>query len=196
MKNTAFYSLLIHGIEKLYHKIAVIVLHKRMNRSHKPASQGVKSYGNDIKSPLLDFIDNVLVNDPDDSTTLSDNDIPTLNTTTNLKSPAKNPTGKPQIADKSNTEESSRQFKARTNGSELYPEIVNKLKQSIWDHIHATVRYARQGDKSTATMHTDIANSACKELAHHMDEEHYQAFIMTIAEHMNSLKPDQKEPVK
>jgi len=190
MKSTAFYDALIRAIEKIYYRISRIVLRKRMDGYHKPASQGFISHENNIKSPLLDYIDNVIVNNPGDSQTLNNNDGPVLNTTTHLDTPAKSQPDKPHAVDKRNAEQLSSHFKTRTNGHELHPEIVIKLEHSIWEHIHATTRYARQGDKYNARMHTDIANSACKELAHYMTDEHYQVFIQKIAEYLDSLKSD------
>lgn len=189
MKNAAFYNALIRKIEKIYNKISLIVLRKRMDGYHTQASQSF-NLANGIKSPLLDCIDTIIVNNQDDSRTPHNNDRPVLTTATNLNTPAKNHTDKPHVVNKRSAEGLSRHFKARTNGSELHPEIAKKLERSIWEHINATIRYARQGDKYNATMHTDIANSACKELAHYMTEEHYQAFVMKIEEYLDSLKPD------
>ena len=190
MKNTAFYNALIRGIEKVYKKISLIVLRKRMDGYRKQESQSFNSYANDIKSPLSDCVESIISNKQDEPGTRHNNDSSILNTTTSQNSPANSHADKPHVADKRNAGEFSRHYKERANGSELHPDIAKKLEHSIWEHIHATIRYARQGDKFNAAMHTDIANSACKELAHYMTGEHYQEFIMQIEEHLASLKPD------
>jgi len=191
MKDTAFYNALIRGIEKVYSRISLIVLRKRMSGYQKQPLQSTNLNASDIKSPLLDYIDNIIVDHRDDSITPDDNDRPVPDTTTNQNRPTKKYTDKPHIINQRNAEELARHYKATENESELYPEIAKKLQHSIWEHIHATIRYARQGDKSNAAMHTDIANSACKELAHHTTDEQYQAFIMKIGEYLDSLKSGQ-----
>lgn len=188
MKNTEFYNALIRGIENVYRRISLIVLRKRMDAYHKQTSQNFKVFSNDIKSPLLDCIGNIIDNDQNSSQSPSNKDKNYPNVTTNLNTISKNHTSQPHEVDGSNVEELKRHYQSRTSGAWLYPEVVEKLEHSIWEHIHATIRYARQGDKDNATMHTEIANSACKELAHHMTEEHYQEFIMNIEGYLDSFK--------
>ena len=189
MRNTAFYNALIRSMEKLYKRVSLLLWHKRMDGYHESASQGHRSYRNGIKSPLQDCIVNIMANSPGDAQTNPGNDRPVPTTTTNTNTDSKANAGKKQVVNEGKAENLSGLINERTDGSELYPEIVTKLEHSIWEHIHATIRYARQGDNYNATMHSDIANSACKELAHYLDEEHYQAFIIKIEEHLESYKP-------
>lgn len=192
MKNPAFYDALIRAIEKIYYRIASIVLRKRMDGYRKQASQGHKLYANGIQSPLLDYIDDIIASNADSAEIPLDDGAPVHHAADYQNTVTKRHTDTPPPVDRENAGGLSRHFRKRTGGSELYPEIANKLVQSIWEHIHATTRYARQGDKYNATMHTDIANSACKELAHYMSEERYQGFIMEIAAYLDALKPDQQ----
>lgn len=191
MKNTAFYSALILRMEKLYKSVSLLLWRKRMDGYHESASQGHGIYGNDIKSPLQDCIVNIMANSPSDAATIPGNDRPAPGSPAPPNTTAKTGTDKPHEAVGSVAENHSGSFIEKTNGSDMYPEIVNKLEHSIWEHIHATIRYARQGDEKNATMHSDIANSACKELAHYLDDEHYQAFIIKIGEHLDTYKTRQ-----
>lgn len=188
MKNTAFYSALISRMEKLYKRVSLRLWRKRMDGYHAPASQGHRFYGNDIKSPLQDCIVNIMENTPGDAASIPVNGRPAPDSPTAPNTAAKTGIDKPHAAVGSVAENHSGSFIERANGSGIYPEIVNKLENSIWEHIHATIRYARQGDEHNATMHSDIANSACKELAHYLDDEHYQAFIIKIGEHLDTYK--------
>ena len=188
MKDTAFYTALIREIEKVYNRISLIVLRKRIAGYHKQPLQSSQPYTDGIKSPLLDCIDNIIVDHQADSTALHDNDRPTLDATTNPNRPANKYTDKAYVINDGNAEELARHIKATDNESGLYPEIAKKLEHSIWEHIHATIRFARQGDKHKATMHTDIANSACKELAHHMPKDQYQALTMKIEKYLGTMK--------
>lgn len=188
MKDTAFFNALIRGIEKVYNRISVIVLRKRMAGYNKQPVQSANSSANDLKSPLLDCVDSIIVDHQDTSKTLHDNDRPVPDATTSLNKPAEKHTDKPHIINGRDAGELAKHYKETAVKSELYPEIARKLQHSIWEHIHATIRYARLGDKRNAEMHTDIANSAFKELAHHATEEQYQAFMMKIREYLDSLK--------
>ena len=196
MKSSTFYNALIHAIETIYQKISVILLHKRMDRYHKEPTSGQRSYANGIKSPLLDSIDDIIANQPDNSEASPGTGQPAIDSTARPNTPAKNHTGQAEMLENKNAEEFSKHVKASTNGTELYPEIAKKLEHSVWDHIHAAIRHARQGDKRNASMHTDIANSASKELAHYMNEEHFQAFLASIEKYLDSLEPARKKPIQ
>ena len=196
MKDTAFFSSLIRGIEKVYKRISMIVLRKRMSGYNKQPVQSASLNANDLKSPLLDCVDNIIDDHRDNSKTLHDNDRPAPDVTTSLNKPAEKHIDKPHIINGRDAGELAKHYKETAVKSELYPEIARKLQHSIWEHIHATIRYARLGDKRNAEMHTDIANSAFKELAHHVTEEQYQAFVVKIGEYLDSLKSGQKKSVQ
>jgi hypothetical protein len=198
MKKTTFYNELIKAIDKVYMKVALKGLQKRMAGYHQQVSQSTKSRVNDIKSPLLDYIDTITIKDQGDPEELHTIGSPAPESATanqhasDLHTPAKNQTDEPYVIDKNNVGELSRYFKEKSIESELHPGIEEKLEHSVWEHIHATIKYARQGDKPNAKMHTDIANSACEELAHYMSEEDYLEFIMKIKEHLDVLKSDKQ----
>jgi hypothetical protein len=189
MKKTLFYSTLKQEIEKIYIKVSLIVLHKRIKGYSKQSDQSNVSHTHDIGIPLLECIDAINVNRRDDSDTsrVSD-DANAESVITDPHAPIKYQPLKPHVIDKKNIGDLSRYFKARSNGAELHPEIKEKLECSIWEHIHATIKYARQGDNRNAKMHADIVCSACKELAHYMSKDDYMNFIAGVNEHLDVLK--------
>jgi hypothetical protein len=79
----------------------------------------------------------------------------------------------------------SKYFKQRGNGATLNPGIEDTLTHSIWEHIHMSLRQARQGNTKGAKMHADIANHAYKELAHYMTEEKYIELTNDIEKELN-----------
>lgn len=193
MKEITFYSSLIRSIEQIYFRFALIVLHKRMDGYHKQASQSIKPYANDIKSPLIECIDEIIENDQGNPEDLDSINYSILTSSiTYLHGPAKHNTVERHVINKENVGELSKHFKARSNGAALHPGIKEKLEHSTWEHIHAAIRHARKGDNSNAKIHTDIASSACKELAHFMEEEHYLEFIMEIEKHFDAIKQNTK----
>ena len=114
---------------------------------------------------------------------------------TEIKSPPHHPaaqhTGHHELS-RERIDELSKYFKERNKGADLHPSIREKLEHSVWEHIHATVRCARQGDKRNAKMHLNIAHTACKELGHYMDDEEYQAFVKEAEDHMGTLTGQDK----
>ena len=188
MRDTAFYTALIREIEEVYNRISLIVLRKRMAGYQKQLLQSSQPYADDIKTSLLDCIDNIIVDHQVDSTALHDNHRPTIGATTNPKRPANKYTDKAYVIKDGHDGELARHIKARGDESGLYPKIAKKLEHSIWEHIHATIKFARQGDNFKAAMHTDIANSACKELAQHVTKDQYHALTMKIEKYLGTLK--------
>jgi hypothetical protein len=69
----------------------------------------------------------------------------------------------------------------------LHPGIDDKLKHSIWEHIHAAIRYAKLGDRCDAKMHTNIASYAYRELAHYLSKEEYAKFTSDINNQLGRL---------
>lgn len=190
MKERTPYSSLIRAIEKIYLRVALTALHERMDVYHKQASQSLKPHANNIKSPLRECIDEIIEYDQDDPEDLDTNNHSILTgSISDLYGPAKdNNTVELHVITKENVGELSKYFKARSDGSALHPGIIEKLEHSTWEHIHAAIRYARKGDYRNARMHSDIASSACQELAHFMNEECYLEFIMEIEKHLDVLK--------
>lgn len=194
MKGLLFYSALIAVIEKIYLKIAVTILHKRMHAHHQISQQEARSYTQDIKSPMLECIDEIISDSMDTTSTVYSMHyvIPT-SARTNLHEPGAIYTEVQHVIDKKNVGELSRYFKERRNGAEIHPDIAEKLERSIWEHTFSSVRYAREGDNHNASMHADIADYGCKELAHYLSEEDYRHFTKTVEEHINSLKLDSRD---
>ncbi|MCW9023740.1 MAG: hypothetical protein OQK73_03570 [Gammaproteobacteria bacterium] len=83
--------------------------------------------------------------------------------------------------------ELSRYFKKRGNSATLNPGIEDTLTHSAWEHIHLSLRLARQGNTKSAKMHADIANHAYKELAHYMTEEKYSELTQEIEKELNQV---------
>jgi hypothetical protein len=63
----------------------------------------------------------------------------------------------------------------------------DKLMHSTWEHIHASIRYARQGELKKARLHVQLANNAIKEAAHYVTEEVYVRFTREVEEVLKEL---------
>jgi len=187
MGKVIIYSSLLHIIEKFYIKISLVILHRRINTHQESSQLSGSLYDNDIKPSLVECIDEIINHDEPSSHHKIDYSLvpnlitaphPTLHYST-LKS---------HTVNKKNVGELSKYFKARSNGSDVHPNIQETLEHSTWEHLHSAVRYARQNDNRNAKMHTNIACTACKELEHYIPEEQYKAFVIEIEKHLDTLK--------
>lgn len=183
------YRALIRGLENLYSKVALHVLHKRINSYHSQASDGKRKHDG-IKTPMMNFIESTVAQAVKVNTNLNSEQA-----STEIKSPPHHPaaqhTGHHELS-RERIDELSKYFKERNKGADLHPPIREKLEHSVWEHIHATIRRARQGDERNAKMHLNIATTACKELAHYMNDEEYQAFVAEAESYMGKLNTPNK----
>jgi hypothetical protein len=63
----------------------------------------------------------------------------------------------------------------------------DKLIQSTWEHIHASIRTARQGDIKTARLHVDLANNALKEAEHYLSAPVFSSFTQEVLKVLNQI---------
>lgn len=203
----------MHDICDLYHKAALSLLHKRMSayKSHESFSQN--SSASDIKSPLIECINHVVVDEKTDRIKTRSYDVgsPVLGSATNHVSteglysteqfgsnenhmvfPVSSDNNEcepnPFVIDKERVSELSRYFKEKQKGLSADPGIKEKLKHSVWDHINASISSARKGNKRNAEMHADIANTAFNEVAHYMSEEQYSKLTSKVNDRLTVLK--------
>jgi len=188
MKNASFYNDFISSIEKLYSSITLIILQKRMNTYHPAHSIDSSTNHNlDIQAPLFKYIDDISSEDQKIVMEIQTLDYSYFSHTTNPHTPADYELANQRIVNKENVNDLSKHFKANHNHSEIHHGIAEKLKHSIWDHIHASIRHARLGDVRVAKMHADIANNAYKELAHYVRNEAHTELALEIEDQLDVL---------
>ncbi len=182
------YSSLIQAIEKIYYSIAWTGVQKRMD-SYNKDGQGNSGYADGIHSPLMAAIDEMTIDQQhtEDEVQHSDDPVPG-SPATDLYSPLPHNDNKARVFTTEDVGDLSKHFREHRNESGLSSGIVEKLEHSTWQHINAAIRYAKKGEHQNAKIHADIANSACKELAHFMYEEQYKDFIVEIENHLENLK--------
>lgn len=174
---------LLSIIQNMYSRIVCTILSKRMQQYCARHQYNTHS---DIAAQLSQQIDSIAAQQAKTNTkqqthtaNVQKQQEKTKHTTQASKPSATN------TVDTKKANELSKYFKQRGNGATLNPGIENTLTHSIWEHIHLSLRQARQGNKNSAKMHADIANHAHKELAHYISEEKYIALTQEIE---NELK--------
>ena len=202
MNISDFLSMLLHKLQRLYNQLALTQLHKRMDVYHKHSNHSKKPNAKDIKASLLEYVDHVVVVEKEKTKTEVSHDVEQAvggvgvigqhvaqshHALFPFNFDEKPVSPNPYKLNKKQVEDLSKYFKARTKGSELRPGIEEKLKDSIWGHINASVQSALKGDKRNAKMHVDIANYAFKEIAHYMPEEKYLELTREINKRLDAL---------
>ncbi len=63
----------------------------------------------------------------------------------------------------------------------------DKLMQSTWEHFHAAIRLARQGDVEAARLHMELTNNALKEASHYLPEPVYARFSKDVMKALEDI---------
>lgn len=89
-----------------------------------------------------------------------------------------------------NTSESefTKHLKQRKPSSVTQPHMGDSLKASTWEHIHAAIRFASQGDVDKAKLHTSIAGRALDEAGHFMSDSDYAELVYQIEHYFIDAK--------
>ena len=177
MKTIIFYSELIRSIRRVYCRISLIILHNRVLDYHDKPRKNTVTYVNDIRSPLLDIISDIIENQVNAPA------IPALmpgDTPHDFHIQYRHNNLHPHNQKFENTGELSKYFKERRNGEKMHDGIKDKLEQSTLEHVNSALRFARQADARNAKMHVDIASCSCKELSHYMTKDEHLEFIAGI----------------
>jgi len=84
-----------------------------------------------------------------------------------------------QLTDSGSSSSLEAKLKLQTSAGE-------KLMQSTWEHLRASIRCAKAGDKEAARLHASIMDSALKEAAHFLDDQAYQEFVQELGKELAS----------
>jgi len=188
MKNASFYNDIISAIEKLYSSITLSILQKRMAAYHQtPATNNFNGNGLDIKAPLFKYIDDISSQDQGTVADIQTLDYAYFSHPAHPQVSSQNNLATLPVVDKQNANPLSKYFKSQHNDAELHPGIEEKLKHSIWEHIHASILQARRGNAVIAKMHADIANNAFKELAHYVSSDVISELVLQIEDQLDVL---------
>lgn len=165
---------LLKVLQDHYHQLVNLIMELRI-KSYRPATTStanailakqLRNYINHFPATKLDF----------SLTEIHDNNQPKVATMKKSKFNSEHPIS-PQP----------------TNHHPVFTEthLVNtvgeKLMQSTWDHLHASIRYARAGNSESARLHASIMDSALKEAAHFLDDEVYSEFVLNLGKELGSL---------
>lgn len=175
---------LLATLRGLYSRIAMLVLHRRMNayRRHDGSGSG------DIAATLAEHIQKVASDHERDAAS----DVsPGLARTVQ---PARHRAGTIPPAAQGEEEqrpltrgELGRHFESSHAGAVFDPHLGADLKRRTWEHIHSALRYAAQGRASPARLHADLATNAFTEAAHYLPDDEIAEFAAAVQEKLKSI---------
>jgi hypothetical protein len=185
MKPEGEINLLINALQRLYARIASLVLEKRMG-SYREEAGSVADHR--LSTLLSDHIDRLAESRPANGVKAQgkapEDEVHTA--THNLSLGRRQSEHQASIMSRT-LSGLGRYFRSNRTESVLDPEMSKKLKKSTWTHIHTAIRLARQGDARTAKLHLDIASQALQEAGHYMPKEEHIAFTVEIEEKLGAI---------
>ena len=179
---------LLNALQKLYFKLSEMELLEHVKRyRYKTGSNEVR----DISTPLIKHVDKLVAESKQSA--IKQNQSPavhatehksvTVGKTKNINKTASQPSRLKKVFDGLGLP-----FKTSTSKKASDQYMGDKLKESIWLHIHTALMQARNGEVVTAKMHADIANQALKEAAHFMNAEDYNVLCSEVDKSLPTLK--------
>lgn len=184
MSHPAGHRSLLTDLKRLYSHISLSLLNKRMGAYHKDIPT-VSSQ--DVSARLSDQIEKLAASEQSRPKSEPGGNEVTEESLTEpvLDSEPDKPRKKTVLGRIANV--FSHYLKGRA-GNELNPQLSEKLKNSVWTHLHTALRHARQGEVVTAKLHADIANHALKEVAHYMSQDGYVEFSAEVDKMLEQIK--------
>ena len=177
---------LLISIKELYSKVALRALHARMHSNNKTFKS---NHHQDISEQLTRHIEHLTNIKEQNNKNNEVSQISKRYMKINESSEADNNRyNKNKRISSVIYDELSKYFKTNNTHDTQQPFVGDRLKKSAWIHIHAALRLARQGDKKSAKLHADIANSALKEASHFMPVEEYKIFCEQVTDALSEIK--------
>ncbi len=181
-KNKDNHSLLAI-LKDYYAKLAVVIVKMRMHSYHLFSKKNRKF---NIRSLLANQVDEL-------ASTIAKEENCQDNSTLECEQHSDIIDNKKSFNNISDTEtDFSKYLKNRRQSLFINHSLGNKLIATVWEQIHAAVRYAKQGDVNTARLHSDIAGNALEEASHYLSHEDYSDLIFQIEQYFIDSKKDKE----
>lgn len=174
-----YHSLFVR-LQYLYRKISIVITRIRM-RSYRPFIESNNTF--DITSLLHKQIDSIVFSSIKNNAGTANTSKEVQHSKLNFAKVDNKNCQDNEIDNVSSIEsEFSKYLKQKKSSSITHPYMGDKLKKSTWEHIHSTIRYAKQGNMAIAKLHADIAGHALEEAAHFLNDEEYSDLVFQVEE--------------
>ena len=175
-------STLLHELLALYLRITSVLLHKRIN-AH-PENRQVE-HNHSIFALLYERIHERVVSSISDA---NDSEDSNQEIDDGKVEPVGHSTGKHHGKIYRSWAGLSKHFRKKQSEAVFEPYLNERLSKTVWDPIHATLRFSRLGEMEHAKLHADITNNALKEAARYMPSQKHDEFTQEIEEHLMKIR--------
>ncbi|WP_455198405.1 hypothetical protein [Kaarinaea lacus] len=66
-------------------------------------------------------------------------------------------------------------------------DMGERLMQSTWEHLHTSIRLARQGNAKSARLHAELTSNALNEAMHYLSESVYSKFSEEVMKALEEI---------
>ena len=171
-------SHLLDVLQGLYLQIAsqITALRQAGYRPKVPASSG-----DNVVAQLHSYLKQVPVTTAKESSAVIQESTPFIEPGTKTQKP------RSKTATTAEPNNLSDTFCKRHSEDALQTSVSEKLQCSAWDHLHASIRRAREGDFETAQLHVSIMDSALKEVEQYISDKDYREFVQSLEKKITFL---------
>jgi len=185
MKISEHYNSLLEALRSLYSKVASLELNKRLQSYRRDGGADIEI---DIAGQLFDHVSRL-------ASSQAAKPVVKAATPASHDAQPSADTGRPDASGPTDAVHEpsaevgalSQHFDAGRSGSHLNPEMGGVLRKRTWEHIHAALRLARQGDAKNARLHVDLANAALAEAVHYMADNEIEEFVAEVKQKLEEL---------
>lgn len=181
---------LLGSLKSLYSRIMVKFMGSWGGSLHVRDGAAVVT---DIASPLSKCIDKVVANPALTlhDAALSDSNAAAINVAVNAGAAEAPPYPVPSFGTGSG--ELASYFRSTHKHTAFPSDTGEKLVNSTWEHIFASVRAAHNRDEKKARLHVDLANYAFKEAMHYLPTKAYVKFSREVMQELADIHGQKNE---
>lgn len=170
---------LLKSLKQLYSKI--MALHAE-DRARSTRSHSNTASAQNIVSPLSECIDKLAANAANNPVDASNSQTPEFGNHSHDHAP---------VSREASSKGELGELSVHLKGSHKYPGSSlgtgDKLMQSTWEHFHASIRLARQGNVEAAKLHAELTKNALNEAAHYLPEPVYFRFSKDVIKALEDI---------
>lgn len=170
---------LLETLKHLYSKMMGLHAEARARSSLNPSNTAGSQ---NIVSPLSECIDKLAANAVNNPVNATNSQTPEEKVHSHNHAPiSPKPSSEIELGELSVHLKNSHKYSGASLGT------GDKLMQSTWEHFHAAIRLARQGDVDAAKLHVELTNNALNEAAHYLPEPVYSRFSKDVIKALEDI---------
>jgi hypothetical protein len=174
---------LLGSLRKLFSSIVMLHMQNLARPKRKGVAEGVPQ---NVMSSLSECIEKLAENAARDAGTAASLPAGTVGNSEVRDSAPLMPVSSPQME----VGRLSVFFRNAHRHSAVSLDAGDRLMQHTWEHIHASIRIAHQGDVKTARLHVELANNAFKEASRYLSPPVHERFAHDVTKVLREINAE------